>query len=673
MWNWIFDIFRTFISLFDMMVYWLIELLVSLFNALASAELFSGDAANFIDKFSDRLYIIITIVMIFKVSFSIIQYIINPDTFTEKERGIGKTIQNVILVLVCLVGVKYVFNFAYDLQKKVVDKHIIEQLILGINTNLNAKAQEDISDAIPFTVLSSFVSLNTSEISNFGYSDNFEYVCNDGAEHLMFDAGGNSINKEFSNCIDQISKEGIDSYVIDSKWFDGDTGAAYAKAYETSNYNLLLKLVNHRSSKDYYIFNYKYIISTAAGIFVVIMYFNFCIDLAVRSVKFAFLQLIAPIPIISMIDPKSSKSGMMSKWVKNSLSTYSGLFVRVAAVSFATFIVSIAMNPSLTSNLYGFGSWQLDIFVKLFVMFGAFLFAKELPKLISDLTGVSLNGDFKLNPLTRLPGGKTVTNVAKGAGLAAGSMIGAGAAIAGRTAVSTLATPGQALLHKINPNKFTSAGEMWRGAGNAMSNRLYNNSSNALRHLRSGLPKFMQGSAGGSGNNSQKNEYRENRQLLDLGESLYHKVHDENNGDMNSIFQNREFADNVANMQSAKSDMIDANSRLEEIKARANSGDVNAQAMLGDAMRRAKQTSDLYEERKKHVDMLGQRYKKDYKNLQAYKAYKDLYGDSSTQQVAQQPFTGYQVAQQPPASSNTMPSVTPPSGGNGNQNGNNNP
>lgn len=41
--------------------------------------------------------------MIFKVSFSIIKYIINPDTFSDKEKGMGKVIQNVILVLVSLV------------------------------------------------------------------------------------------------------------------------------------------------------------------------------------------------------------------------------------------------------------------------------------------------------------------------------------------------------------------------------------------------------------------------------------------------------------------------------------------------------------------------------------------------------------------------------------------
>ena len=35
---------------------------------------------------------------------------------------------------------------------------------------------------------------------------------------------------------------------------------------------------------------------------------SFTIDIAVRAIKLAVLRLIAPIPIISRIDPKSSKS-----------------------------------------------------------------------------------------------------------------------------------------------------------------------------------------------------------------------------------------------------------------------------------------------------------------------------------------------------------------------------
>ena len=81
--NWLTDIVRTFLSLFDRMVYWFIGLLISLFDQLATVQLFDD---NIIGEFSKRIFFLVSVVMIFKVSFSIVKYIINPDTFSDKER-----------------------------------------------------------------------------------------------------------------------------------------------------------------------------------------------------------------------------------------------------------------------------------------------------------------------------------------------------------------------------------------------------------------------------------------------------------------------------------------------------------------------------------------------------------------------------------------------------------
>lgn len=442
--TWISDLFRTLMSALDRMVYWAIELLSYLFNAIANFNLFASSSTDetvtlnetMLENISERIYILIAIVMIFKVSFSIIQYIINPDTFTDNERGMGKIIQNVVITLVCLVGVRFVFNIAYDLQYKIIKNHVIETLILGIDTDLTKENQENISNQLSFTILSSFITPNTTD-GIFEEKDG-KYLC-----------GGDSNNSSslmnqssaFIGCVNGITKEGKypsisvrDSNGELKKFTDVQTGDMYAKAYEYYNYNLLLDIINHKwiGNPDKYLFEYKYIISTVAGVFVAIMYLNFCIDLAVRTVKFAFLQLIAPIPIISMIDPKSSKNGMMSKWVKSCISTYLGLFVRIAAVSFVILIISlISKNEAATSNG----------FVKLFIIFGALQFAKELPKLISELTGINLDGNFKMNPLKRMPGVEKIGGAAlTGAAGAIGGGIAAGRAahLNGRNAGSII-------------------------------------------------------------------------------------------------------------------------------------------------------------------------------------------------------------------------------------------
>lgn len=439
--NWLTDIVRTFLSLFDRMVYWFIGLLISLFDQLATVQLFDD---NIIGEFSKRIFFLVSVVMIFKVSFSIVKYIINPDTFSDKERGMGKVIQNVILVLVCLAGIGQVFTWAYDLQKRILSNHVIEKVILGVDNGVTEEEQINSKNRIPFNLLSAFITPNTTEIPEFSYDSNVGvYVCNNSISmYNVIGDGRTSYNGDngdswtcntgkcatgFGGCLNTISSEKPQSKKVvttDKRTIVGSTGEMFNEAYHSYNYALLLDLINDRyNDSTIYLFEYKYIISTVAGIFVAIMYLNFCIDLAVRAVKFGFLQLIAPIPIISMIDPKSSKSGMMSKWVKNCMNTYLGLFIRIAVVNFVVYIVNLVF-----SNKASIPGGEVGVFVQIVILFGALMFAKQAPKLLSDLTGIDLKGDFKMNALSRIPGIK-VANKLGGAALT-GAVGGIGGAVA---------------------------------------------------------------------------------------------------------------------------------------------------------------------------------------------------------------------------------------------------
>lgn len=652
--TWIMDLFRTIISLLDRMVYWGIELLVFLFNEISKINLFAENSkiensTDFISLFADRIYIIVAIVMIFKVSFSIIQYIINPDTFSDKERGMANIIKNILITLVCLAGVKSVFNMAYDLQRRIVDNHIIETLILGMDGNLvddksttdgktGAEKQADISNNIPFTILSSFITLNTTGVSDFKIDADGDYICK-GIKMSCSAGAGRCPNKndsngrleyykdsdfstEFINCINLSSKEGnYPSTTIDTgngtlTFEEVDTGNIYAAAHDYYNYNLLLDLINHKweNNPDVYIFDYKFIISTIAGVFVAIIYLNFCIDLAVRTVKFAFLQLIAPIPILSMIDPKSSKNGMMSKWVKACLSTYLGLFIRIAAVSFVVFLISlISTNQTVQANMGTNG------FVKLFIIFGALMFAKELPKLISDLTGINLSGDFKLNPLTRLPGGKLATNVAKGAGLAAGAAIGTTAAVAGRGVVGGLGAGIQAGLHKANPNLFKKSGsEVWAGASHDMLNRLSKGGNSIAGNLTKpfglNVPKIPEHTM-----NKDIMAARQTESAIQRGQKLAEKYA----SDKYAMYKDDDFREAVQTLDDNRTKMYDAQNVYDDLVRRKNAGENITTEQINDAKANAGIAQKNFEYMQDRVKSLGTLNSGDYGRYKDFKAYED--------------------------------------------------
>lgn len=718
--TWLWDIFRTILSLIDTLVYWLIELLISLFDQLANVRLFSDDVLK---VFASRIYFLVSIVMVFKVSFSIIQYIINPDSISDNERGMGKIIQSVLLSLVCLVGVNYVFNFAYDLQNTILKSHVIEKLILGIDEGLTVNQQADVKSKIPYNLLTSFVRPNVNEVNLFGYdSDIGTYYCVTDISYrnnkdqwiymYKYDSTSSTVddetnyvltnyNEQFGNCIEN----GAGNNSSNNRTFktkdgeiSGKTGKMYNYATQTNNYDLLLKLVNDKYKSETYIFEYKFIISTVAGVFVGIMYLNFCIDLAVRVSKFGFLQLIAPIPILSMIDPKSAKNGMMSKWVKNCINTYLGLFIRIAAVSFVVFIVNIIFTTNITDSRSGM---EVGSFIKIVILFGGLLFAKEIPKLITDLTGIDMKGDFKMNPFSRIPvAGKAITGTAK----AAGSLVGGAIGAAGHLGFAGLSA-GAAALGSVGQAAFGAArGQGWNFNSDRIArewklgrDRILNSSiggvNGALSNMGSIVGAKPKGIPTGSDRTKSANqEYREMQKKYNQGQKIEEQVAkmraeagqkgeeltDEQIN--NAIYTNSDFASDVTGVQSAKKEMISAENRYNELTARSNAGDMVATAELASASKNLADAKSRYNTRKEMLDKKGAqaKYASDYRRYEARKAYKDASDSTSNDNGPTDTYMRdyFSSSERPSVSSNQQPagsmgSVTPPSrGGNGNNNSN---
>lgn len=623
--TWISDTFRNIISLFDRVVYWFAELLISLFDSLASVDVFDGDL---LERFSKRIYVFIAIIMIFKVSFSIIQYIINPDAFTDKERGIGKVIQGIIFSLTCLALLPYLSKFSYKFQHFIVDNQYVERIILGINEQLDKPTQIELKKSLSFRVLNAFIRPNISEISQFSY-DGGVYTCN--KSEPMFEVDSNNqigaYNDGFGKCINNISNHKLRNIQKNNETCTScDTGDLYNFAWKHSDYSVLLDLINDKNKNDAYIFDYKLIISTIAGVFIVIMYLNFCIDLAIRSVKFGFLQLIAPIPIISMVDPKSSKSGMMSKWLKATISTYTGLFIRIAVVSFVIVVMQLVFNE----NQVQANGTEANDFIKIVILFGAFLFAKEAPKLIADITGIDLKGDFKMNPFQRIPGFKQASGVAKTTiGATASGLVGG---VAGGIAAGV--THG-----RLGHNGLLTTGGVLRGLGQGMVSGFTGGIKNHGQHfLQNGFTASKAQSdrvrrndgttfgerVGSSisnaiGIHTEDDKSREYERSMKNGQKLYEQY-----GSVTNVkYQHDDFADAVRLADSAKKNMIQAQNNFEELQRRAARGEAVAQSKIDAAGKEAADRKTYYETAKNRVETLGQRYRGDYRNYSDFKAYKD--------------------------------------------------
>lgn len=192
-------------------------------------------------------------------------------------------------------------------------------------------------------------------------------------------------------------------------------------------------LLGHEWKEDKYDFSFLLSFATAllGSGFVLVS----CFQLALRAIKMAFLQLIAPVIAVSYIQPGSQ---ILNRWMKECIGTYLDLFIRLIGIQFSVMMV-IFVDSQVLNTMF---SWLLD----LFILLGGLMFINETPKLLEKLTGIKLSGNFTINPLNTLkqiPVAGTVFGATTGA---IGGAYAGGKAMAGTGPLGRMAGIGVGLL-----------------------------------------------------------------------------------------------------------------------------------------------------------------------------------------------------------------------------------
>lgn len=400
-------------------IYWLAEKAYDLLMDIANVEIFDSET---ISGFGERIYVILGIVMLFKLSFSFISYIVNPDAFSSSDKGVGKLVKNMIVVLLLIILTPFIFTKAMELQRLVLNKNIIPNLILGMGSQgKDTINYGDEGEKMSFLVFTSFFKPNSviyadSDDTKACMNNLFSIGSDDGD-------GGLHYNEDGVLEMNTVCAEPLDNATGTS--YDKNISQVLSLAYQYSNINMLtdtdiIKAKSTVGSEKVATFDFMGITCILAGGFMAWIFIIFCFDIAVRTVKLIFLQLVAPIPIISYVDPKG-QNGMFKKWVNTCVKTYLDLFIRLAAIFFAIFIISRLSEAHIYIN-DGDGGAINNSLVFVFIIFGVLLFVKQLPKLIEDIIGVKLDGSFTLSPGKKLA---SVPGVAKTLGTVGGVYAGA--------------------------------------------------------------------------------------------------------------------------------------------------------------------------------------------------------------------------------------------------------
>lgn len=418
------NLFRTLMFFLDNIVYGLIPEIYKIFIYLSELNLFGGES-NPLKDLINHIYVLLGIFMLFKVSFSLLQYLVDPNAFRDSSKGMGKLVTNVLVALVLLVSVPAIFSAATELQKRIIHSNAIGQLILGTNaTNYTGSVSDDgriktdgvetMAKDLQFMLFGAFYNLNIN-LSTFSACQGTSGVF--GSTDM---AVGDCLNVVQENFPPDANANGVSLYSF-FKYSGSGEKCDVNGVCDERNFGHFGNLLWWKIDGEYVI-NYLPFVSTAAGIYVVFLLISFSIDIAVRSIKLCFLQIVAPIAIVSYIDPKESISnGKLHNWAKECASTYFSLFLRLATIFLVMLLVS-----SITSTVLAGGEGsiksQIDdtgysIWIYLFLVIGAFMFAKQLPKIIENIFGLKGTGDLSLNPFKSI--GEVLTTPAIAAGGAA--------------------------------------------------------------------------------------------------------------------------------------------------------------------------------------------------------------------------------------------------------------
>ena len=405
---WFDKILRSLFGTIDGILGWAASTLYTLIVQIANVDIFG----NYIYEMMGRIYTFLAIFMLFKLSISVVNYVLNPDQLTDKSKGFGKLIQNVIIVMALIIMTPQLFNWAYKLQAAILNTNVLYTIVTGKPNDSSydpsdlqgltskeivailTKNAEDSGDMIKYELLSTFI--------YNGYSED---------EHTAVKSDGTLCNKETTGSY----SEAYDCLM------DGDT------VNNTSG-------SKHYGAKKGFTNEYKILVSTLCIGFAAYVFLVTAFDVALRCVKLGALQLMAPVPIISMLDPNSGKSGMFSKWLKECKNTYLSLFTRLISIYFAVEVIRGLTEPGRfvwygTDVAVGFG------FVKVFVILGLLMFAKQLPKFIEDATGIKMDtGGLNLKKkLDSIPlAGKPIEKAGAFLGRSSANLAKMGARYAGR-------------------------------------------------------------------------------------------------------------------------------------------------------------------------------------------------------------------------------------------------
>lgn len=387
----------------DSVVYFFVSQGFKMYIALAQFKLFDDKV---FDDLINRTYIIIGVIALFIVAYALLNSIINPDNASKGDKSLSKIVKNFIFAIIGIAIVPTVFNYFYYFQRVVLCNNLIPKILLaqkGDDSQADLLNDDKIGTQFATYLFQSF--FYPKSIENMNMTD----VDNDGdllkSEAAKVEVGYIGEAFDFEESVNaekfkQYDKDNTGKYNLQMAYEAAMDGEMFFTAFRI----FLLGGNGFANSVLNNTVNYMIIVSTIAGVYCAYVLASLYIDMAIRAVKLGYLELIAPLPIMTLIIP--GKDGVFKAWIKKTGSCAFEVFTRLFIVSFVIYLIR-TIPHLFTATLFSYSGcttsfWIITaLLIRALVYCGLLTFLKQAPKFLSEATGIKSDG-FKLGIASKL-------------------------------------------------------------------------------------------------------------------------------------------------------------------------------------------------------------------------------------------------------------------------------
>ena len=370
-------------------IYYLVRYAYEIFLILAKTNIFEQSQY---EQLTTKIYVILGVVMLFVIAYNILNVVVDPD----KNKGgavVEKLLRNIIISFILIVICPTIFSFAFRFQDAVLVQDTIGKFfnVTGID---GYEGNNTIKSGGNMMAVHTFSAFFTPKSSSGTYTEGLD-------EQVTSD--------------DDCSTTGAKCTLQEAKQL----------AEEKGDFSVFLAFAGNVDDDQ---IEFNWLIALIAGGYLVYVMISFCFDLAVRVVKLAFYQIIAPIAIACRILP--DKESIFKNWYKASLKTYFSVFIRVLVMNLGVYLIAIFIESNFFQSTCANNECTGILIVVAYAMIilGIVTFIRQAPKLLDEVFGLGM-GDMKLGIKDKLKQGGAFT---------AGAAIGAGATAMTRNATHAI-------------------------------------------------------------------------------------------------------------------------------------------------------------------------------------------------------------------------------------------